>query len=86
VIGFIPVEHAQPMHEGMPGSTLELVDDAGHFPHLDDPVRFAPTLEAFFHAINPPRLDTDVIRELVLARHAHLAVVLERLQREHPAA
>jgi pimeloyl-ACP methyl ester carboxylesterase len=82
----IPVEHAQPTHEGMPGSTLELVDDAGHFPHLDDPLRFARTLEAFFHATNPPRLHTDVMRELVLARDSHSAAVLERLQREHPAA
>ena len=82
----IPVEHAQPTHEGMPGSNLELLDDAGHFPHLDDPLRFARTLEAFFHATNPPRLDTDVMRELVLARDSHSAAVLERLQREHPAA
>jgi pimeloyl-ACP methyl ester carboxylesterase len=27
----IPVEHAQPTHDGMPGSALELFDDAGHF-------------------------------------------------------
>ena len=28
----IPVEHARPAQEGMPGSRLELFDDAGHFP------------------------------------------------------
>jgi pimeloyl-ACP methyl ester carboxylesterase len=82
----IPVEHAQPTHEGMPGSALELFDDAGHFPHLDDPLRFARTLEAFFHATDPARLDTDVLRELVLAHDSHSAAVLERLRREHPAA
>ena len=82
----IPVEHAQPTHEAMPGSTLELVDDAGHFPHLDDPLRFARTLKAFFHATSAPRLDTDVMRELVLSRDSRSAAVLERLQREHPAA
>jgi pimeloyl-ACP methyl ester carboxylesterase len=82
----IPVEHAQPTHEGMPGSTLELFDEAGHFPHLDDPLRFARTLEAFFNASEPARLDTGVMRELVLARDSHSAAVLERLQREHPSA
>jgi pimeloyl-ACP methyl ester carboxylesterase len=82
----IPVEHAQPTHEGMPGSTLELFDAAGHFPHLDDPLHFARTLEAFFQATDPARIDTDVIRELVLAHDAHSAAVLGRLQREHPAA
>ncbi len=82
----IPVEHAQPTHEAMPGSTLELLDDGGHFPHLDHPLRFARTLEAFFLATTPPRLDTDVMRELVLARDPGSATVLERLHREHPAA
>jgi pimeloyl-ACP methyl ester carboxylesterase len=82
----IPVEHAQPTHEGMPGSTLELFDDAGHFPHLDDPLRFARTLETFFKATDAARLDTDIMRELVLGRDSYSAAVLERLQREHPAA
>lgn len=82
----IPVEHAQPAHEGMPGSTLELFDEAGHFPHLDDPLRFARTLEAFFEETEPAQLDTRSMRELVLERDPKSAAVLERLQREHPAA
>jgi pimeloyl-ACP methyl ester carboxylesterase len=80
----IPVEHAQPTHEGMPGSTLELFDDAGHFPHLDDPLRFARTLQAFLHETEPARLDTGAIRALVLARDPASAAVVERLRREHP--
>jgi pimeloyl-ACP methyl ester carboxylesterase len=82
----IPVEHAQPTHEGMPGSTLELFDDAGHFPHLDDPLRFARTLEAFLHETEPARLSTGTVRELVLARDPASAALLERLRREHPSA
>ena len=82
----IPVEHAQPAHEGMPGSTLELFDDAGHFPHLDDPLRFARTLEAFLHETEPARLDIGTMRELVLARDPASAALLERLRREHPPA
>jgi pimeloyl-ACP methyl ester carboxylesterase len=82
----IPVEHARPTHEGMPGSDLELFDEAGHFPHLDDPLRFARTLEAFVHTTDPARLDSDAMRELVLARDPQSAAVLDRLHREHPAA
>jgi pimeloyl-ACP methyl ester carboxylesterase len=82
----IPVEHAQPAHKGMPGSSLELFDQAGHFPHLDDPLRFARTLEAFLHETRPARLDTGTMRELVLSRDPKSAAVLERLRREHPAA
>jgi pimeloyl-ACP methyl ester carboxylesterase len=82
----IPVEHAQPAHEGMPGSRLEVFDDAGHFPHLDEPLRFARTLEDFFDATEPAQLDADMMRELVLGHDPDSAVVLERLQREHTAA
>jgi pimeloyl-ACP methyl ester carboxylesterase len=82
----IPVEHAQPAHKGMPGSILELFDEAGHFPHLDDPLRFARTLQAFLQETSPARLDTGTMRELVLARDPKSAALLERLQREHPAA
>jgi pimeloyl-ACP methyl ester carboxylesterase len=82
----IPVKHAKPAHSAMPGSRLELYDDAGHFPHLDDPLRFARTLEAFFHETKPARLSADLLRELVLARNAKAAQALERLRREHPAA
>ena len=81
----IPVKHAQPAHEGMPGSRLELFDEAGHFPHLDDPLRFARTLEDFFHETEPARLETGMMRELVLSRDPKSAGVLERLQREHTA-
>ncbi len=81
----IPVEHAAPAHEAMPGSRLELFDGAGHFPHLDDPLRFARTLQAFLHQSEPARLTADAMRELVLGRDAKSAQVLERLGREHPA-
>ncbi len=82
----IPVQHARPAHEGMPGSRLELFEDAGHFPHLDYPRRFARTLADFFRDTEPARLDTGMMRELVLDRDSTSAAVLERLQREHKAA
>jgi pimeloyl-ACP methyl ester carboxylesterase len=82
----IPIEHAEPAHEGMPGSSLEVFDDAGHFPHLDDPLRFARALEAFLSETEPAQQDADAMRELVLARDPESAAVLKRLQREHPVA
>ncbi len=82
----IPVEHAEPAHEAMPGSRLELFDESGHFPHLDDPVRFARTLERFLDETEPAQIDTDTMREVVLDHDPGSAAVLERLQREHPVA
>ena len=81
----IPVQHAQPAHQGMPGSRLELFEGSGHFPHLDDPLRFARTLEDFFTDTEPARLDTGMMRDLVMSHDPSSAVVLERLQREHAA-
>jgi pimeloyl-ACP methyl ester carboxylesterase len=81
----IPVQHAQPAHKGMPGSKLVLFDESGHFPQLDDPLRFSRELELFFHETEPARLDTTMMRELVLARDSKTAAVLERLQAEHVA-
>jgi pimeloyl-ACP methyl ester carboxylesterase len=81
----IPVEHAQPAHELMPGSRLVLFEDAGHFPHLDDPLRFARTLESFFDETEPAALDVHMMRELVLERDPESAAVLERLKRAHVA-
>jgi pimeloyl-ACP methyl ester carboxylesterase len=81
----IPVDHAFPAHEGMPGSRLELFDDAGHFPHLVEPLRFARTLGHFFDTTEAAKLDTEEMRELVLERDPETAKVLERLQREYVA-
>jgi hypothetical protein len=82
----IPVKHAAVAHDGMPGSRLEVFDDAGHFPQLDDPYRFAETLEDFLDQTQPARLDTSTMRELVLAHNPESAPVLERLKQERPAA
>jgi pimeloyl-ACP methyl ester carboxylesterase len=82
----IPIAHAQPAHEGMPGSRLELFEESGHFPHLDDPLRFARTLMHFLDETKPAKLDTGEMRELVLERDPESAKVLQRLQREHRTA
>jgi pimeloyl-ACP methyl ester carboxylesterase len=53
----IPFEHAAVAHERMPGSQLEVFDEAGHFPHLEDPIRFARVLSDFMESTEPARFD-----------------------------
>lgn len=43
----IPASHAQHAREAMPGARVELFEGAGHFPHLDEPDRFAKVLLDF---------------------------------------
>lgn len=43
----IPAWHATTAHQAFPGSRVELFVGAGHFPHLDDPERFAEVLRDF---------------------------------------
>jgi len=67
----IPISHAKIAHEGLPGSRLEIFNDAGHFPQLHDPVLFAQTLRDFIESTEPTRLeftddDFDRLRELLL--------------------
>jgi pimeloyl-ACP methyl ester carboxylesterase len=49
----IPVDHARMAHEAMPGSRLEIFEDAGHFPHHSDLDRFQALLEDFLATTVP---------------------------------
>jgi pimeloyl-ACP methyl ester carboxylesterase len=53
----IPVGHAYRAASLMPGSRLEIFDHSGHFPHCDEPVRFAELLTAFCDTTEPADLD-----------------------------
>jgi pimeloyl-ACP methyl ester carboxylesterase len=55
----IPVDHAHAAHEAMPGSRLEVFDDAGHVPQLDDPQRFVATVEAFVAETEPSAISDE---------------------------
>ena len=63
----IPVRHAGVAHRGMPNSRLEVFDRAGHFPQLDEPIRFARLLQEFVDSTEPAELDADDLAEKVLA-------------------
>ena len=43
----MPVAHARRAHAAMPGSRLEVVDEAGHFPFHTDPQHFVAVVENF---------------------------------------
>jgi pimeloyl-ACP methyl ester carboxylesterase len=69
----IPVEHAAVAHRGIAGSRLEVFDDTGHFPQLEQPVRFARVLIDFIETTDPAEFefsdqDLKMLRERMLKR------------------
>ncbi len=50
----IPASHALSVEQAIPDCRVELFEGAGHFPHLDDPDRFARVLREFIDAEIPP--------------------------------
>jgi pimeloyl-ACP methyl ester carboxylesterase len=67
----IPIDHAKIAHRELPNSRLEVFEDVGHFPQLQDPVRFAQTMTDFIESTEPTELEfTDVdfeqLRKLLL--------------------
>jgi pimeloyl-ACP methyl ester carboxylesterase len=49
----IPVTHAERAKEAIPGCRVEIFEGAGHYPHLDDPERFAGLLRDFITTTAP---------------------------------
>jgi pimeloyl-ACP methyl ester carboxylesterase len=67
----IPVEHAHTAHRLVPGSRLEIFPTAGHFPHLDDPLRFVRLLTDFMTTTEPAHVPAarwgDLLRSTTAA-------------------
>jgi len=55
----IPLSHGRLAHAAIPGSELEIFDDAGHFPHHADPARFAELLTDFIRRTEPAPFDQE---------------------------
>jgi pimeloyl-ACP methyl ester carboxylesterase len=66
----IPVAHAQAAHQAMPGSRLELFAESGHYPHRDDPGRFAQLLERFIAETVPAQLSSALLRDRLITKGA----------------
>jgi pimeloyl-ACP methyl ester carboxylesterase len=64
---FIPVSHAAHFASLVPTARLEVFEKAGHFPHVDEPARFARVLADFVATTEPARLDADDFRDRLVA-------------------
>jgi pimeloyl-ACP methyl ester carboxylesterase len=58
----IPLGHGRLAHAAMPGSDLEIFDEAGHFPHHTDPERFVQSVIEFMNHTEPAPFDSDAWR------------------------
>lgn len=61
----IPVSHAYVAHDALPGSRLEIFEQASHFPHVDEPARFVGVLSDFVRSTTPAIADRAQLRELL---------------------
>jgi pimeloyl-ACP methyl ester carboxylesterase len=61
----IPADHALAAHRAMPGSKLVLLPGLGHFPHAEDPDRFADVVSAFVAGTQAARFSRRRLRRLV---------------------
>ncbi len=62
----IPAEHGRDAHAAMPGSRLEILPQAGHFPHLDQPRTVAGALEELFASSKPADIRSEDLRKRLL--------------------
>ena len=56
----IPVQHGRQAHRAIPNSRLEIFPKAGHFPHLEEPRRFAGLLVDFVEQTEDRLVQTAV--------------------------
>jgi pimeloyl-ACP methyl ester carboxylesterase len=69
----IPVAHAHEAHTAIPGSVLEVFEQARHFPHMDEPARFAKLLLAFLDATEPVPFNRALLRDRMIERSRAIA-------------
>jgi pimeloyl-ACP methyl ester carboxylesterase len=55
----IPVAHGREAHELIPGSRLEIIEDAGHFVPLERPERFVAVLDDFMTTTDAARSERN---------------------------
>ena len=59
----IPVEHGKSAHEAMPGSRLEVFEEAGHLPQVEAPARFVAAVDRFMTETEPSRFDLEAMAQ-----------------------
>jgi pimeloyl-ACP methyl ester carboxylesterase len=55
----IPLSHAYAAHEALPDSRLEIIEGAGHFPHVEEPLRFVELLSDFMNTTEGGYITAD---------------------------
>jgi pimeloyl-ACP methyl ester carboxylesterase len=63
----IPIAHGRAAAEALPGAQLTCFEDSGHFPHVDQPERFARELAAFVAATPASTFDRAALRARLLS-------------------
>lgn len=63
----IPVRHAHESHDAIPHSQLEIFEGSGHFPHCDDPERFAAAVKNFMETTDPVVMSPETRRALLVS-------------------
>ncbi|WP_445529203.1 alpha/beta fold hydrolase [Streptomyces cyslabdanicus] len=64
----VPSTHAGLGHVAMPGSRLEIFEDAGHFPFRTDPRRFETVLRDFIATTEPAQYSAEQWRRMLRTR------------------
>ena len=62
----IPLGHGRLAQLAFPGSELEIFDEAGHFPHHSDPLKFAAVVRDFVAGTDPATFEAADWRERLL--------------------
>jgi pimeloyl-ACP methyl ester carboxylesterase len=58
----IPIEHTVAAHDLLPDSSLQIFEGAGHFPHAEQPTRFAQLLTHFLTNTTAAQSDLQSLR------------------------
>src|ERR1017187_5168515 len=61
----IPVDHAYLAHEAIPSIRLEVMEGVGHYPHVEQPVRFVEILKDFLRSTEPSNFNSEELRDLL---------------------
>lgn len=59
----IPVAHGESLAASVPGTTLEVFEQSGHFPHLTEPARLADVLSRWVRETPAVALDPSTLTE-----------------------
>lgn len=65
---FIPVDHAREAHAVASHSRLEIFEESGHFPHEEEPERFARVVSDFMTSTEPGHLSIAQLKKKALEK------------------